>query len=220
MKKALCVMSGGMDSTLCAYKAKEAGFEIVGLHFNYSQRTELKEKECFYKICEILNAKTIEIDANFISQIGGNSLTDTTLAIRKELCDDIPNTYVPFRNGVFLSIAAAAAERYECEAIYIGVIEEDGSGYPDCTAEFIKSMEKTINLGRVFKSKIYTPLVNLSKGEIVKEAIKLDVPLEYTWSCYESGDVACGECDSCRLRLKGFKEASDKDKIPYKSTKA
>lgn len=215
MKKALCIMSGGMDSTLCAYKAKKSGYEVIGLHFNYSQRTQNKEKECFYKICEILDAKTVEIDTNFIAQIGGNSLTDTNLEIRKTMSDDVPNTYVPFRNGIFLSIAAAVAERYECEAIYIGVTQADGSGYPDCTAEFIKAIEKAINLGRVYKSSIKTPLINLNKADIVKEALNLGVALKYTWSCYEGGDLACGECDSCRLRLKGFSEAGVEDEIPY-----
>lgn len=215
MEKALCIMSGGMDSTLCAYMAKKAGFEVVGLHFNYSQRTQNKEKECFYKICEILDAKTVEIDTNFIAQIGGNSLTDESLEIRKTMSDEVPNTYVPFRNGIFLSIAAAVAERYECEAIYIGVTQADGSGYPDCTAEFVKAAQKFINLGRVYQSTIKTPLINLSKADIVKEALNLGVALEYTWSCYENSEVACGKCDSCRLRLKGFSKANAVDKIPY-----
>lgn len=215
MKKALCIMSGGMDSTLCAYIAKKAGYEVVGLHFNYSQRTMAKERECFYKICEILGAKRVEIDTNFIAQIGGNALTDTSLEIRKAMSDEVPNTYVPFRNGIFLSIAAAVAERERCEAIYIGVTEADGSGYPDCSAEFIKATQKAINLGRVFKSSIQTPLINLTKTNIVKEALNLGVALEHTWSCYERSDQACGVCDSCRLRLKGFKVAGLKDPIPY-----
>ncbi|ASM34643.1 ExsB protein [Campylobacter sputorum subsp. bubulus] len=219
MKKALCIISGGMDSTLCAYMAKNEGYEIVALHFDYNQRTMNKERECFNKICNDLNIKKREIlDVSFISQIGANALTDTNLEIPKTgISDDIPITYVPFRNGVFLSIAAALAQKENCDAIFIGVVEEDSSGYPDCSEEFIKSMQLSINLGRGTKdTKIVTPLVHLSKADIVKKAISLNVPLELTWSCYESEDKACGKCDSCRLRLNGFKKAGFKDKIPYK----
>ncbi len=220
MKKALCVISGGMDSTLCAYIAKQ-DYEIIALHFDYNQRTMQKEKECFLKICDDLKVIKKEIfDASFISQIGGNSLTDATLQIPKDgITDEIPSTYVPFRNGIFLSIAAAMAEKEGCEAIFIGVVQEDSSGYPDCSEEFINTIEKAINLGTSFdfKVKIKTPLVHLSKADIVKKATELKVPLELTWSCYESQDLACGFCDSCRLRLKGFKEAGQIDKISYKS---
>ncbi|NLK66791.1 MAG: 7-cyano-7-deazaguanine synthase QueC [Campylobacteraceae bacterium] len=220
MKKALCIISGGMDSTLCAYMAKNNGYEIVALHFDYNQRTMEKERECFNEICDDLGVLEREIiDVSFISQIGANALTDMSLEVPKSGVGDtgmkkeVPITYVPFRNGIFLSIAAALAEKESCEAIYIGV--ESSSGYPDCTNEFINSMENSINLGRVKKSKIVTPLVDLSKAEIVKKAVELNVPLHKTWSCYERSDKACGLCDSCRLRLEGFKEAGVEDKIPY-----
>ncbi|PSM51822.1 7-cyano-7-deazaguanine synthase [Campylobacter blaseri] len=221
MKKALCIISGGMDSTLCAYIAKNEGYEIVALHFDYLQRTMEREKESFLKICDDLNVYKKEIlDVSFIAQIGANALTDKSIEIPKNNLSDkeIPITYVPFRNGIFLSIAAALAEKEGCEAIFIGVVEEDSSGYPDCSEEFIKSFEKSINLGRAtkVKTKVKMPLVHLSKAEIVKEAMKLNVPLKYTWSCYEASDKACGECDSCKLRLKGFKLAGYKDEIPYK----
>lgn len=219
MKKALCVISGGMDSTLCAYIAKNEGYEIIALHFDYNQRTMNKEKECFNAICDDLDVQKREIlDVSFISKIGANALTDKSLEIPKNgLSDDIPITYVPFRNGIFLSVAAALAQKEDCNAIFIGVVEEDSSGYPDCSEDFIKSMERSINLGRGTKNtKIITPLVHLSKTEIVKKAISLNVPLELTWSCYENEDMACGKCDSCRLRLNGFEKAGLKDKIPYK----
>ena len=386
--RALCVISGGMDSATCAYIAKREGYEIVALHFDYNQRTMDKERECFSKICDDLGvAKRFVLDARFIAQIGGSALTDGTLPIRKgaaELCgatnttgteidsaansksaelgelnfietnsaaelyeqnsiaanyinaeiggqnfteanfltspagatlavdsardscvqsgeiliqdaeillggdepspqggkilarddkipsqgskilvqegeilsqsgagpqegdkisskrvegeissqsqsdkisppsgesvfSDLPSTYVPFRNGVFLSIAAALAEKERCDAIFIGVVQEDSSGYPDCSAGFIGAFERALELGtsRDFHPRIKTPLVHLSKAQIVSLALKIGVPLELTWSCYEREDAACGLCDSCLLRLKGFAGAGAKDKIPY-----
>lgn len=398
--RALCVISGGMDSATCAYIAKCEGYEIVALHFDYYQRTMDKERECFGKICDDLGvAKRFVLDARFIAQIGGSALTDGTLPIRKgaaELCgaanstdaeldsvansknaelsrqnfietnsaaeldgqnfiaanstnaeiggqnfaasnfmtspadatlgadlarnsggcaqkdeiltqygetslrgdeissqgtkkiqvqggkilardgkilpqgseislqsgaepqqgdkippkhavgeilpqsqnnkispqsqsdkispqsgesvfSDLPSTYVPFRNGVFLSIAAALAEKERCDAIFIGVVQEDSSGYPDCGAEFIGAFERALDLGtsRDFHPRIKTPLVHLSKAQIVSLALEIGVPLELTWSCYEREDAACGLCDSCLLRLKGFAGAGAKDKIPY-----
>ena len=379
--RALCVISGGMDSATCAYIAKREGYEIVALHFDYNQRTMDKERECFGKICDDLGvAKRFILDARFIAQIGGSALTDGTLQIRKgavelygaansasaeidsaansknaelvELnfietnsaakldgqnsiatnsindetggqnltasnfmtnlvgatlgadsardscvqsgeiltqeskislggdeissqrskilaCDDkispqggeispqsgaesqqgdkisskhaegeissqsqsdkisppsgesafsdLPSTYVPFRNGVFLSIAAALAEKERCDAIFIGVVQEDSSGYPDCGAEFIGAFERALDLGtsRNFHPRIRIPLVHLSKAQIVSLALGIGVPLELTWSCYEREDAACGLCDSCLLRLKGFAGAGAKDKIPY-----
>ncbi len=376
--RALCVISGGMDSATCAYIAKREGYEIVALHFDYNQRTMDKERECFGKICDDLGvAKRFILDARFIAQIGGSALTDGTLPIRKgaaELCgaanstgteidsatnsksarldgqnsiaansidaeiggqnftasnfstspadatlsadlarnsggcaqkdeiltqggeaslgdneispqggkilarddkislqdgeiapqseaepqqgdkippkhaggeilpqsqnnqissqsrsdkippqsgegafSDLPSTYVPFRNGVFLSIAAALAEKERCDAIFIGVVQEDSSGYPDCGAEFIGAFERALELGtsRDFHPRIKTPLVHLSKAQIVSLALEIGVPLELTWSCYERENAACGLCDSCLLRLKGFAGAGAKDKIPY-----
>lgn len=388
--RALCVISGGMDSATCAYIAKREGYEIVALHFDYDQRTMGKERKCFGKICDDLGvAKRLILDARFIAQIGGSALTDGALPIRKgaaELCgavnttgaeidsavnsksaelgelnfietnsaaevngqnsiaansinaeiggqnftalnfstssadvplgadltrnsggcvqggeiltqggeaslgdneispqgtkiqvqggkilacdggispqdgeislqsgaepqqgdkisskhaeseispqsqsdkislqggesvfSDLPSTYVPFRNGVFLSIAAALAEKERCDAIFIGVVQEDSSGYPDCSAEFIGAFERALDLGtsRDFHPRIKTPLVHLSKAQIVSLALRIGVPLEFTWSCYEREDAACGLCDSCLLRLKGFAGAGAKDKIPY-----
>ena len=358
--RALCVISGGMDSATCAYIAKREGYEIVALHFDYNQRTMDKERECFGKICDDLGvAKRFVLDARFIAQIGGSALTDGALSIRKgaaELCgaansagtkigsavnsksarldgqnsiaanstnaetggqnfialnfstssadvplavdsarssrtqsgeiliqgceiplgddkissqdskilvqegeislqsgaesqqddkilskraggeissqnqsdkispqsgesvfSDLPSTYVPFRNGMFLSIAAALAEKECCDAIFIGVVQEDSSGYPDCSAGFIGVFERALDLGtsRDFHPRIKTPLVHLSKAQIVSLALEIGVPLEFTWSCYEREDAACGLCDSCLLRLKGFAGAGAKDKIPY-----
>ena len=221
MKKALCVISGGMDSTTCAYIAKNSGYEIVALHFDYHQRTEQKERECFERICDDLGVgKRYILDAHFIAQIGGNSLTDTNLEVRKNANIDkneLPNTYVPFRNGVFLAIAGALAERENCEAIFIGVVAEDSSGYPDCSGEFISKMQSAINSGTSpnFSVEIKTPLVHLNKGEIVARALENGVNLGLTWSCYTNSHKACGVCDSCQLRLNGFAKAGVKDPIEY-----
>ncbi|QWU79400.1 7-cyano-7-deazaguanine synthase QueC [Campylobacter novaezeelandiae] len=220
-KKALCIISGGMDSTVCAYLAKEQGFKVVALHFDYNQRTQNKERECFKQICKNLGVeKSYILDTSFIKDIGGNALTDTNLTIPKNelhLNNTSPITYVPFRNGIFLSIAGSLAEKEKCEAIFIGVIEEDNSGYPDCTTEFIKKAQEFINEGtsKNYKVEIITPLINLKKEQIISLALKKNIPLELTWSCYESENEACGECDSCLLRLKGFNNANLEDKIPY-----
>lgn len=169
-----------------------------------------KSKKILYFRCE------------FYQRYRGNALTDKSIDIPKnELCisDTPPITYVPFRNGIFLSIAGSLAEKENCESIFIGVVEEDGSGYPDCTDEFIQKAQEFINEGtsKNFKVCIKTPLVRLNKAKIVELALKENVPLELTWSCYESEDEACGECDSCLLRLRGFEKAGFKDKIKYKS---
>jgi len=219
MKKAVVILSGGMDSTTTAYIAKNSGYEVVAVHFNYGQRTEKKELEAFKNICKELNIKNnYIIDLDFFKQIGASALTDKNISVPTGgLEDGIPVTYVPFRNGIFLSIAGAIAEKEGAETIFIGVVEEDSSGYPDCREDFIKSMEQSINLGTKDETniKIMTPLIHLKKEDIVKKAVKEGVKLELTWSCYQNEDKACGVCDSCRLRLKGFKKEGIKDPIPY-----
>ena len=223
MKKAVCILSGGMDSAVAAYIAKKEDYEIVAVHFNYGQRTEKRELQAFRDIAASLDAKTYEIDLPFFKQIGASALTDESLAVPTEgIKPGIPITYVPFRNGIFLSIAAAIAEKEGAEAIYIGVVEEDSSGYPDCRESFIEAMQRAINLGTKDATDltIQTPLIHLKKEDIVALGAKLGVPLELTWSCYRFEDEACGVCDSCRLRLKGFEKAGIEDKIPYKTTSA
>jgi 7-cyano-7-deazaguanine synthase len=218
-KKALCIMSGGMDSTLSAYMVKNEGYEIIAVHFNYAQRTQIKELECFNKVCEDLNVQNkYVLDLDFFKQLGASALTDENLEVPTSGIEKgVPITYVPFRNGIFLSMAAAIAEKEGAEVISIGVVEEDSSGYPDCRQSYIKSMEQSINLGtkETTKIKIHMPLVNLKKSQIVQKSLELNVPLYLTWSCYKNEDKACGVCDSCRLRLNGFKVAGVKDPIPY-----
>ena len=218
-KRAVCIISGGMDSALSAKIAQAEGYEIIALHFNYGQRTETKELTSFRKIASALEAsETYEIDLPFFEQIGASALTDKAIDVPTEgLEEGVPITYVPFRNGIFLSIAAAVAEKHQAEALFIGVVEEDSSGYPDCRENYIEQMQKAINLGTKDETnlEIKMPLVTLKKSQIVQQALELNVPLEDTWSCYKSEDLACGVCDSCRLRLQGFKEAGSRDPIPY-----
>ena len=219
IKKAIAIISGGMDSAVSAVKAIESGYELIGVHFNYGQRTEKKELECFENICKDFNIETkYVIDLPFFADIGASALTDESIDVPiGGIAPGIPVTYVPFRNGIFLSIAAAIAEKESAEAIFIGVVEEDSSGYPDCTDKFMKSIEQSINLGTKDDTLIVIerPLVHLSKADIVKEALRLSVNLGHTWSCYKNEDVACGVCDSCRLRLSGFERAGESDQIEY-----
>ncbi len=218
-KKALCIISGGMDSALAAQIAASEGYEIIALHFNYGQRTEKRELEAFRNIAAGLGViESYEIDLDFFKQIGASALTDRSIEVPTGGIEPgVPVTYVPFRNGIFLSIAASVAEKHGAEALYIGVVEEDSSGYPDCRESYIDAMEKAINLGTKDETvlEIKRPLVTLSKMQIVQKAIEMGVPLQYTWSCYQSEDKACGVCDSCRLRLRGFELAGVKDPIEY-----
>ncbi|HIC43961.1 MAG TPA: 7-cyano-7-deazaguanine synthase QueC [Sulfurimonas sp.] len=218
-KKAVCIMSGGMDSTLAAYMMQDEGYEIIGLHFNYEQRTQTKELEAFNAICNELNVKDPYIvNLDFFSQLGASALTDKSIEVPTGGIEEgVPSTYVPFRNGIFISLATAIAEKEGAKVLVIGVVEEDSSGYPDCKEEYISSMEHSINLGTKDETvlEIKMPLVHLKKSEIVKEAVERNVALDLTWSCYQSEDEACGLCDSCRLRLNGFKIAGVKDPIAY-----
>lgn len=219
-KKAICILSGGMDSTLASYIAKNDGYEIIAVHFNYGQRTQNRELKAFRDICDDLKIlEKYEIDIPFFTQIGASALTDKNIDVPTNGIETgVPITYVPFRNGIFLSITAAIAEKEGATAMYIGVVQEDSSGYPDCTDDFIEKIKKAINQGTKKDTHIdiVTPLVHLSKAQIVEEAIRLNVPLEHTWSCYKEEEFACGVCDSCRLRLNGFKVANQVDPIPYK----
>ncbi|RDX35452.1 7-cyano-7-deazaguanine synthase QueC [Arcobacter sp. HD9-500m-PIT-SAG03] len=219
-KRAICILSGGMDSTLSTYIARNENYNIIPVHFNYGQRTEKRELKAFRDICKELQLENIyEIDIPFFTQIGTSALTDDSIDVPIDGIESgVPITYVPFRNGIFLSIATAIAEKEKASALFMGVVEEDSSGYPDCTDDFISKMSNSINAGtkKETKLEIITPLVKLSKSQIVSKATKLNVKLELTWSCYKESDIACGVCDSCRLRLNGFEKAGIKDNIPYK----
>ncbi|KIM10864.1 MAG: 7-cyano-7-deazaguanine synthase [Sulfuricurvum sp. PC08-66] len=218
-QKAVCIISGGMDSALAAYMTKAQGYEIIALHFNYGQRTQKRELEAFRAVCDALGVvNRYEIDTDFFKTIGASALTDATIEVPVDgIGEGVPITYVPFRNGIFLSIATAIAEKEGASALVIGVVEEDSSGYPDCRENYIDAMQKAINLGTKESThlEILRPLVHLSKAQIVAQALIMQVPLELTWSCYQKSDVACGVCDSCRLRLRGFAMANAIDPIPY-----
>jgi len=218
-KRAICILSGGMDSTLATVMAMDAGYDVIAVHFNYGQLTESKELESFRAITNRLGIKeSYEIDLPFFEQIGASALIDKSIDVPTGgLEDGVPVTYVPFRNGIFISIAASIAEKHDASALYIGVVQEDSSGYPDCTASFIESMQNSINLGTKDETnlEIIAPLVQMKKSEIVQTSLELNSPLELTWSCYKNSAKACGVCDSCRLRLNGFKVAGVKDPIEY-----
>lgn len=219
IKKAICVMSGGMDSTLSAYMMKQDGYEIITLHFNYEQKTQARELEAFNLISSKLGVQnSYVLDLDFFKKLGASALTDDSIKIPTNGIEHgVPVTYVPFRNGIFLSMAAAIAEKEGACVISIGVVEEDSSGYPDCRENYIKSMQNSINLGTKDETniEIKMPLVHLQKSQIVQKALDLDVPLHLTWSCYKNEDKACGVCDSCRLRLRGFSLAGVQDPITY-----
>ncbi|ASB88886.1 7-cyano-7-deazaguanine synthase QueC [Bacillus sonorensis] len=223
-KKAVVVLSGGLDSATCMGIAEKEGYMLHAITFDYGQRHS-REVEQAKKIAahyQVHDHRIVNIE--FFKEIGGSALTDEHIDVPKKMNQDaIPATYVPARNLIFLSCAAAYAEVIKAEAIYTGVSGVDYSGYPDCRPEFIDSLNHTIRLATKRniegkKTNIYTPLINLSKADTVTLGLRLHVPYELTTSCYNGEEYACGECDSCTLRLKGFKEAGCKDPIPYKNT--
>jgi 7-cyano-7-deazaguanine synthase len=220
-KKAVVVLSGGLDSTTCMGIAKDAGYELFPMTFSYGQRhnREIEQAKEIARAFHVGQHRVIDI--NFFRQIGGSALTDPAIDIPDSgVGDDIPVTYVPARNMIFLSLATGYAEVVGAEAIYIGVSSVDYSGYPDCRPEFIDSMNRTVNLATRsgvtdHRITIHAPLIHLSKCETIRLGTRLGVPYELTTSCYNGGEKACGVCDSCRLRIKGFKEAGLIDPIPY-----
>ena len=219
--KSIVLLSGGMDSTLTATIARQELEHVAVLHMNYRHRTERRELRAFYEVSDALGIyERLVVDIEFLRHIGGSSLTDSSIAVTKAnlTSTDIPNSYVPFRNGNFLAIASSWAEVIGAKAIYIGAVEEDSSGYPDCRRIFFDAFERAVDLGTKPDThiRIITPVIHLRKKEIVSESLRLNAPIAATWSCYQSEDVACGECDSCMLRLRGFAEAGVQDPISYK----
>ena len=217
---AVVAVSGGMDSCVTAAIASRS-YRLALAHINYGQRTETRELKAFNDIADFFGAeKRLVIDLTHLSKIGGSSLTDKNIEVSKADLNnkEIPSSYVPFRNANILSACASWAEVLQANAIFIGAVYEDSSGYPDCRPEFYQAFEKAIDEGTKpsTKIKIVTPIIHLSKAEIVKKGIELAAPLHLTWSCYQNEDEACGVCDSCALRLRGFKQAGIDDPIPYK----
>lgn len=219
--KAVCLLSGGMDSSTLAYLAKHEGYDILALHFTYGQLTEQKERECAHLIARHLNAlEFLDVDLSYLKAVGASSLTDTHIPVKphEDAGDGIPETYVPFRNANLLAVATSFAEARGADAIYIGVQASDYSGYPDCRPEFIEAFQQVITLGTKPDSGITlnTPFVRLNKHEILKIGMDLHVPYEDTWSCYSENEIACGVCGSCHFRLLAFREIGFEDPIPYR----
>ena len=217
---AVVAVSGGMDSCVTAAIAG-LEYEPAFIHTNYGQRTESRELKAFNNIADFYNVnKRLVIDFTHLAKIGGSSLTDKNIEVTKADLDnkEIPSSYVPFRNANILAAAVSWAEVLGAKAVFIGAVYEDSSGYPDCRPEFFSAYEKMIDLGTKpgTNIKIVTPIIHMSKSQIVKKGIELNAPLNLTWSCYQSEDKACGVCDSCALRLRGFHAAGLEDPIPYK----
>jgi 7-cyano-7-deazaguanine synthase len=220
MVRSVVLLSGGLDSTVTAAIAVSNG-ECAFLHVNYGQRTEKKELESFEKIAAHYKIeKKLVADISYLKDIGGSALTDKSIDVPTSGVEAgvIPVTYVPFRNAHLLAIAVSWAEVLGAGEVYIGAVEEDSSGYPDCRDGFFRSFESTARLGTRPGTgiQIVTPLIHMRKSEIVRKGVELGAPLELTWSCYKDSTFACGECDSCRLRLRGFKDAGTVDPIPYR----
>lgn len=218
-KSAVVLVSGGMDSCLtAAYAFKK--YEPAFLHINYGQRTEKRELKAFNDIADFYGVKyRMTADINHLKKIGGSSLTDLNIEVSKAdlHSKSVPSSYVPFRNANMLAIAVSWAEVISAERIFIGAVEEDSSGYPDCRESFFRAFNKVIKNGikNTSKLKIETPIIHFSKKDIVLKSFEMNAPLHLTWSCYKNSTFACGECDSCALRLRGFRLAGRKDPVKY-----
>ncbi|HZI62948.1 MAG TPA: 7-cyano-7-deazaguanine synthase QueC [Pyrinomonadaceae bacterium] len=217
---AVCLVSGGMDSCVTAAIAHEENDALAFLHISYGQRTERREREAFETIADHYNvALRLVISFDHLARIGGSSLTDTQIAVTTPdlTTRAIPSSYVPFRNAHLLSTAVSWGEVINASAIYIGAVAEDSSGYPDCRPEFYAAFQEAIDVGTKAETQIMikTPVIGMRKSEIVRKGLDLGAPLHLTWSCYQESDRACGNCDSCALRLRAFREAGVTDPIPY-----
>jgi 7-cyano-7-deazaguanine synthase len=226
--KAVVLLSGGMDSCVCAAMAlaRHGADGLALVHASYGQRTEAREARAFCDIADFLAVKRrLMVRLDHFRAIGGSALTDPAIAVPENdfAAADlegprIPVTYVPFRNAHFLSVAVSWAEAIAAEAIYIGAVAEDSSGYPDCRPEYYRAFEQVVRVGTRPETaiEILTPVIALKKSEIIRKGIELGAPLHLTWSCYQNAEEACGACDSCLLRLRAFAEAGMPDPIPYR----
>ncbi len=220
---AVVLTSGGLDSCVCVAEASRK-FDLALLHVNYGQRTQARELQAFTAIADhyaVPAERRLVSDLDHFARIGGSSLTDTAMIVETgdpDQTSGIPSTYVPFRNAHILCIATSWAEVIGASALFIGAVEEDSSGYPDCRETFYNAFQQAITEGTKPDTHItiHTPLIHLTKAAIVKRAVDLSAPLHLTWSCYTNTSEACGRCESCHLRLRGFQNAAIKDPIPYK----
>ncbi len=217
-KRAVVLLSGGMDSCVCAALAAR-DHDAAAVHVSYGQRTELREKESFQRICDRLaihDRLLVRNDA--LRAIGGSALTDLNMQVPEShaIGNGVPVTYVPFRNAHFLAVAVSWAEVLGAERVYIGAVEPDSSGYPDCRPAYYRAFNEVVKAGTKDGSiQVVTPLIAMRKAEIVGLGLELGAPLDLTWSCYQREDRACGVCDSCVLRMRAFQEAGVQDPIPY-----
>ena len=221
-KRVVVLLSGGMDSCVCAALAAR-DYAAAALHVSYGQRTEDRERQSFVAICQRLNIQDkLLVRNDALRAIGGSALTDENIpvpagdAVGHAIAHDIPVTYVPFRNAHFLAVAVSWAEVLGAEKVYIGAVEQDSSGYPDCRPAYYEAFNQVVKMGtKAGTIEIATPLVRLRKAEIVRLGLELAAPFDLTWSCYSRQDKACGVCDSCVLRLRAFAAAGARDPIPY-----
>jgi 7-cyano-7-deazaguanine synthase len=222
--KAVILMSGGMDSCVTAALARTS-HRLAFLHAGYGQRTERRERAAFEAIAEFFEVRErLVVQLDHLKRIGGSALTDERMRVPEAEPsapvggNSIPVTYVPFRNAHFLAVAVSWAEVIGANAIFIGAVAEDSSGYPDCRPEYYRVFEELVRVGTRPETQItiVTPVIGMRKTEIVGQGLALGAPLELTWSCYQYEDAACGVCDSCRLRLQAFADAGVPDPIPYR----
>ena len=217
-QRAVVLLSGGMDSCLCAALASR-NYAAAAVHISYGQRTEQRERLAFDQICERLGiSDRLVVRNEALRAVGGSALTDSRIAVPEaaEIGREVPVTYVPFRNAHLLAVAVSWAEVLGAEKIYIGAVEQDSSGYPDCRPAYYRAYNEVIKAGtKEGRIEIVTPLIGMRKSEIVRLGLELNAPFDLTWSCYSREDSACGVCDSCVLRLQAFHQVGAADPIPY-----
>jgi len=209
-----------MDSCVTAAIAREENNELAFLHVSYGQRTAARERRAFEQLADHYGVtRRLVASIEYLKEIGSSSLTDASIAVTEAnlASQEIPTSYVPFRNAHLLSIATSWAEAIDARRIYIGAVAEDSSGYPDCRPEYYQAFQKAIDVGTKPQTQIeiVTPVIQLRKSEIIRRGFELAAPLELTWSCYRAEDRACGRCDSCALRLRAFAAAGRRDPIEY-----
>ena len=219
-KRAVVLLSGGMDSSVCATLAARE-YEPAAVHISYGQRTEERERQSFLAICQRLKIHDrLMLHNDSLRAIGGSALTDESIPVpdAEMVGSSVPVTYVPFRNAHFLAVAVSWAEVLGAKKVYIGAVEPDSSGYPDCRPAYYRAFNEVVKAGtRDGDIEIVTPLIAMRKAEIVRLGLELGAPFDLTWSCYSREDRACGVCDSCVLRLRAFEAAGVQDPIPYEA---
>jgi 7-cyano-7-deazaguanine synthase len=219
--RAVLCLSGGMDSSVCAALAAK-DFDVYAVHFSYGQRTEARELKSAQDVARLVGAKEfMHLKMDLFRKIGGSALTDATIEVpvaaeEEAIGNEVPVTYVPFRNAHFLSAAVSWAEVVGAKTVFIGAVEQDSSGYPDCRPAYYDAFNALIEKGtKEGDIRVVTPLIGLRKSEIVQLGVELGAPLHVSWSCYSGEAAACGVCESCALRLRAFRQAGCEDPIPY-----